>query len=116
MVVHSINEKSSIADTPLLQGASFINDFSSVSRSTAVTVGPDTSMQLAPANVARQYLVISNKSANSVYINLGSADATQSSGILISASSTYTIDQNALYTGAIQAVASATGTVLVTEK
>lgn len=98
-----------------LQGASFINDFPSVSRSTSVSVNPNTAVEVAPANVARQYLVISNNGASSVYLTLGTG-ATLNSGILVSASSTYTINADALYTGTITARASATTTVLVTEK
>lgn len=92
-----------------------MNDFPSVSRSTSVSVNPNASVEVAPANVARQYLVISNNGASSVYLTLGT-DATLNSGILVSASSTYTIDADALYTGTITARASATTTVLVTEK
>lgn len=98
-----------------LGGSAFMNDFPSVSRSTSVSVNPNASVEVAPANVARQYLVISNNGASSVYLTLGSG-ATLNSGILISASSTYTIDADALYTGTITARATATTTVLVTEK
>jgi hypothetical protein len=99
-----------------LQGASFINDFSSVSRSTSVSIGPGGSKTVAEANPARQYMVISNNGNKVVYLNFGASAATVGSGILLSASSTIQIDQSALYTGAIQARSYSSTTVLVTEK
>lgn len=107
-------------EEPNLAGG-FINDFSSVLRSTSfelpLATSTDTSVEIAPANVARQWMLISNDSTTTdMYLNFSSSPAATSSGILLSPQATFEININALYTGAIQAIGVATSTILVTEK
>jgi hypothetical protein len=87
-------------------GATDYAAISSFNTSTAVNV--TTSNSLIQATTSRQYCIISNNSAFSVYLALtGDAAATANSGILLSASTTFEISQekNNLYAGAIRGIA-----------
>jgi len=83
---------------------------------TSATAGTASSAMLA-ANLARKYALIQNDSDTVVYIALG-ADAVANKGIRLNISGgAYEMSPalGNLYTGAINAIASASKTVLVTE-
>jgi hypothetical protein len=90
------------------------NSFSNVTTSSSVDALA-TSTTILAANTNRQYVRITNLSANDVFLGLGTTSIA-SKGISIAASSTYEINPLNLFKGAIYGVASATSTLLVVEK
>lgn len=76
-----------------------------------------TTTPVLSANTARQYILFTNDSANTIYLSL-SGTATSSKGIRLNANGgTYEINQDHLYIGAISAVAqTATSTLMYVEQ
>lgn len=82
---------------------------------TSFTLGA-TSARLLATSTARGYAVITNNSAENMYLNFSDIAATANNGLLITASSTYEIDTDNLYQGAITGISpSGDISVLITE-
>lgn len=99
-------------------GSVGFNRFESNVTNSSVIVNT-TSTTILAANDGRQYVLLTNDSANVIYLKLGST-ATTSSGFRLNAvgtvGSTYEIKADNLYTGIITGIAAATSTVLTVEK
>jgi hypothetical protein len=67
-------------------------------------------------STARQWAHLQNISgaSNTVYCNLSDASSTLNNGLMITASSSFTINAENLYIGSVQCMAQASTTVLVT--
>lgn len=83
---------------------------------TAWSIGPQESKTIVPARGSRGCLILSNNGVRDVYYRFDSTAATQSNGILLTASSTIVYGETVPYTGAVTAMAvTASTTLLVTE-
>ncbi len=97
-------------------GPAAVNDFSGVVSNSSVEVGPGNSEQVAATSTSRKYLVLSNDSAEAVYLSF-SNPASVNSGMLLAASSTYEINPDNLFVGSVHAITTgaASSSVLIIE-
>lgn len=82
--------------------------------STVFTIGPDETVTLLPAKSNRGYIQFQNLSGTDHFLCLAATCAVNT-GSLVAASSTYEIDGDNLYTGAVTANAYASTSISVTE-
>lgn len=88
--------------------------FGGIPTNTKVDLGVNTSALLIATSTARSYAIITNNSANTVYISLG-RDAVGSNGIRLNANGgSYEINAQNLYFGAIYGIASTSSNVDIT--
>lgn len=113
LLVSDFSKSSNIAKADF--SGTNILPIASITASTS-TLLSGTSQIILATSTARLYAIISNDGAGAVYLSLSGNPATVDSGILLAASSTYTIEAGKnLYIGSITAItSSASAKVLVT--
>lgn len=95
-------------------GGTDINRSTIVPSNTSVSCGTSSTLVVATSS-ARQSLDLVNDSANTIYVSIGVAAVGSNGRRLNAQGGSYSMDSNALYTGAVYCIASSSSMMTISE-